>query len=357
MSDGAFRRLAQKVDLELLARFAKADCHGRTGTFDCSAMDWFLERARALGVEHAPPPPLVLGRHLLDLGVTPGPGHGRSAQARSTNGNSTARVAYARRRSRGRERPAAGRDLNLPRRLHHEFCLSDPRRVPAARLRTILASRFARSETLERRHARVIVPYSADHDPFRPVQRWCCPRDVVGDGVGVRAVPGRGRPAPRRARQTTLRSERHVNRPDDDGRRRHPAGARRPRRDCPRQRDQTHAGAGAGVRRLEAARLRAGTSRAHRRRQRARRLLQRRPARHVPVDAGHGRRAAALRAVGEAAPASACSGSTRIPTSTRRRRRAADRSAACPSRSPPDGASPACGSTPDSIRRSPTSTS
>ena len=46
-SDGAFRRLAQKVDLELLARFAKADCHGRTGASTARAMDWFLERARA----------------------------------------------------------------------------------------------------------------------------------------------------------------------------------------------------------------------------------------------------------------------------------------------------------------------
>jgi tRNA nucleotidyltransferase (CCA-adding enzyme) len=73
VSDGAFRRLAQKVDLELLARFATADCHGRTGEFDCSAMDWFLERARALGVEHRAPAPLVLGRHLLELGVAPGP--------------------------------------------------------------------------------------------------------------------------------------------------------------------------------------------------------------------------------------------------------------------------------------------
>jgi tRNA nucleotidyltransferase (CCA-adding enzyme) len=73
VTDGAFRRLALKVDLELLARLASADCHGRTGTFDCSAMDWFLERARALGVEHAAPPPVVLGRHLIDLGVTPGP--------------------------------------------------------------------------------------------------------------------------------------------------------------------------------------------------------------------------------------------------------------------------------------------
>ena len=73
VGDGAFRRLAQKVDPELLARFAKADCHGRTGTFDCRAMDWFLERARALGVEHQPPAPLLLGRHVLELGMKPGP--------------------------------------------------------------------------------------------------------------------------------------------------------------------------------------------------------------------------------------------------------------------------------------------
>jgi tRNA nucleotidyltransferase (CCA-adding enzyme) len=73
VSDGAFRRLAEKVDLELLARVAKSDCLGRTGQFNCSAMDWFLERAKALGVEHAPPEPIVKGRHLLALGLTPGP--------------------------------------------------------------------------------------------------------------------------------------------------------------------------------------------------------------------------------------------------------------------------------------------
>ena len=73
VTDGAFRRLAQKVDLELLARLARADCLGRSGDFDCSAMDWFIERARALGVEHRPPAPLLLGRHLLALGLPPGP--------------------------------------------------------------------------------------------------------------------------------------------------------------------------------------------------------------------------------------------------------------------------------------------
>jgi len=76
VTDGAFRRLAQKVDLELLVRFARADCHGRAGEFDCSAMDWFIDRARSLGVEHKPPSPILLGRHLIELGVKPGPGMG-----------------------------------------------------------------------------------------------------------------------------------------------------------------------------------------------------------------------------------------------------------------------------------------
>jgi tRNA nucleotidyltransferase (CCA-adding enzyme) len=80
VGDGAFRRLAQKVDLEMLARVAESDCLGRTGNFDCSGIGWFLERARALGVQHAPPPRLLLGRHLLELGVRPGPGMGAILQ-------------------------------------------------------------------------------------------------------------------------------------------------------------------------------------------------------------------------------------------------------------------------------------
>src|SRR3989441_495482 len=82
VGDGAFRRLAQKVDLELLARVAKSDCEGRKpGQFDCSAMDWFLERARSLGVEHRPPAPILLGRHLLALGPQPGPRVGEILKA------------------------------------------------------------------------------------------------------------------------------------------------------------------------------------------------------------------------------------------------------------------------------------
>jgi tRNA nucleotidyltransferase (CCA-adding enzyme) len=81
LTDGAFRRLAQKVDMELLARLARADCLGRTGDFDCTAMDWFLERARMLGVEHRPPAPILMGRHLLELGVAPGPRMGEILKA------------------------------------------------------------------------------------------------------------------------------------------------------------------------------------------------------------------------------------------------------------------------------------
>ena len=89
VGDGAFRRLAEKVDLDLLVRVARADCLGRTGHFDCSAMDWFLDRAKGLGVEHKPPSPLLLGRHVLALGVAPGPRVGellRSAYEKQLDG-------------------------------------------------------------------------------------------------------------------------------------------------------------------------------------------------------------------------------------------------------------------------------
>jgi tRNA nucleotidyltransferase (CCA-adding enzyme) len=82
VGDGAFRRLAQKVDLELLARLARSDCEGRApGRFDCSAMEWFVARARAIGADKGPPPPMLLGRHVLALGVTPGPRVGQILKA------------------------------------------------------------------------------------------------------------------------------------------------------------------------------------------------------------------------------------------------------------------------------------
>ena len=44
-------------------------------------MDWFLDRARTLGVEHRPPAPILLGRHVLALGVKPGPRVGEILKA------------------------------------------------------------------------------------------------------------------------------------------------------------------------------------------------------------------------------------------------------------------------------------
>ncbi len=81
VSDGAFRRLARKTDLALLSRLAEADCMGRSGAFDCRAASWFAERAAALGVEHEGPPPLLRGRDLLGLGMSPGPAMGEVIKA------------------------------------------------------------------------------------------------------------------------------------------------------------------------------------------------------------------------------------------------------------------------------------
>jgi tRNA nucleotidyltransferase (CCA-adding enzyme) len=36
-------------------------------------MEWFLDRAVSLGVEHQAPAPILLGRHVLAFGVPPGP--------------------------------------------------------------------------------------------------------------------------------------------------------------------------------------------------------------------------------------------------------------------------------------------
>jgi tRNA nucleotidyltransferase (CCA-adding enzyme) len=82
VSDGAIRRLARKCEPDLLARVARADCLGRApGNFEPVAMDWFLERVRALDVARRPPDPLLRGRDLLDLGMTPGPRLGQVLRA------------------------------------------------------------------------------------------------------------------------------------------------------------------------------------------------------------------------------------------------------------------------------------
>jgi len=82
VSDGAIRRLARKVEPDLLYRVAKADCLGRRpGDFEPVAMDWFRERVRRLKVEVRPPDRILQGRDVLALGVAPGPEVGRIVKA------------------------------------------------------------------------------------------------------------------------------------------------------------------------------------------------------------------------------------------------------------------------------------
>jgi tRNA nucleotidyltransferase (CCA-adding enzyme) len=82
VSDGAIRRLARKCEPDLLYRVAKADCLGRRpGDFEPVAMEWFRGRILALDVAVRPPEPLLKGRDVLALGVTPGPEVGRVLQA------------------------------------------------------------------------------------------------------------------------------------------------------------------------------------------------------------------------------------------------------------------------------------
>ena len=80
VGDGAFRRLARKVEPDLLYRVAKADSLGRNPDwlppekrFGSEAQEWFIERVRGLQIEKKAPEPILMGRHLIDLGLQPSP--------------------------------------------------------------------------------------------------------------------------------------------------------------------------------------------------------------------------------------------------------------------------------------------
>ena len=88
VGEGAFRRLARRCEPSLLYRVAKADSLGRNADwvprerwYGSEAQEWFLERTRELEVEQRPPDPILLGRHLLELGVEPGPTMGEITRA------------------------------------------------------------------------------------------------------------------------------------------------------------------------------------------------------------------------------------------------------------------------------------
>ena len=88
VGEGAFRRLARRCEPDLLYRVAKADSLGRNAEwvprekwYGSEAQEWFIQRARELDVEQRPPEPLLLGRHLLALGLQPGPRIGEITSA------------------------------------------------------------------------------------------------------------------------------------------------------------------------------------------------------------------------------------------------------------------------------------
>src|SRR5437773_3769308 len=81
VGDGAFRRLARRLEPDLLYRVSRADCLGRTGDFSTEAQEWFIGRVRDLSVESRPPAPILMGRHLLEMGLPPGPAIGRITRA------------------------------------------------------------------------------------------------------------------------------------------------------------------------------------------------------------------------------------------------------------------------------------
>jgi tRNA nucleotidyltransferase (CCA-adding enzyme) len=88
VSVGAFRRLARKVDLDLLYRVAKADSLGRNAEwvpkekwYSAEAQEWFIDRVRELELRDGAPAPILLGRHLLEMGLQPGPRIGEITKA------------------------------------------------------------------------------------------------------------------------------------------------------------------------------------------------------------------------------------------------------------------------------------
>ncbi len=86
--DGAFRRLARRVEPDLLYRVAKADNLGRNADwippekhFTSEAQEWFIEKARELEVEKEAPKPILMGRHLIELGLKPSAQFGEITKA------------------------------------------------------------------------------------------------------------------------------------------------------------------------------------------------------------------------------------------------------------------------------------
>ena len=72
--DSDIRRLADDVKrIDRLMRVVSADEQGKScRSYNPEGINWLLRRAKVLNVKDSPPEPLILGRHLIDIGVKPG---------------------------------------------------------------------------------------------------------------------------------------------------------------------------------------------------------------------------------------------------------------------------------------------
>ena len=72
------RRLAPELSIEILERCARADfrASGVGSVDDFLAGTWLSEQADAHLVRYEPEPPVLMGRHLLEIGLKPGPHFG-----------------------------------------------------------------------------------------------------------------------------------------------------------------------------------------------------------------------------------------------------------------------------------------
>lgn len=82
--DAAIRRLARDAGrVDRLARVVRADRGGRGARSDLrpACADWIERQAGSLAVLDQGPPPLIQGRHLMQMGVRPGPWVGEAIHA------------------------------------------------------------------------------------------------------------------------------------------------------------------------------------------------------------------------------------------------------------------------------------
>ena len=71
VKDSVFRRLSTKVNLKLLAIVCKADIMGRGGEVDFDCVTWFNERVAGLDLMDNTIKPILMGRHLIEMGMKP----------------------------------------------------------------------------------------------------------------------------------------------------------------------------------------------------------------------------------------------------------------------------------------------